>query len=154
MKKNERNKQPIPVDTEAHQRHLRRQLDSLERDNHQSLNDVEGLISVALAAQEQNDEAPRKSRHKTGTSKSGRASVFSTKANLSVLLEDAHLEDYSPDIPTYLTCNAAPSKYPPRHFCSVCGFSSSYKCLRCGMKYCSLACLNTHKETRCMKWTV
>jgi zinc finger HIT domain-containing protein 1 len=55
MKKHERNKAPTTVNVEAHHRHLHRQLDSLERDNHQSLNDVEGLISIALAAQEQND---------------------------------------------------------------------------------------------------
>lgn len=40
-------------DLEAHSRHLKRQLESLERDNHASLNDVEGLISIALAQQEE-----------------------------------------------------------------------------------------------------
>lgn len=40
-------------DPEVHSRHLRRQLESLEKDNHQSLNDVEGLINIALAAQEE-----------------------------------------------------------------------------------------------------
>lgn len=39
-------------DPEAHSRHLKRHLDSLEKDNHQSLNDIEGLISIALSAQE------------------------------------------------------------------------------------------------------
>jgi hypothetical protein len=53
-----------------------------------------------------------------------------------------------PDIPTYLTCNAAPSQYPSRQFCSVCSFQSSYKCSKCGMKYCSVKCLRTHEETR------
>lgn len=36
-------------DIEAQQKHLRRHLESLERDNHQPLDDVEGLVSVALA---------------------------------------------------------------------------------------------------------
>jgi hypothetical protein len=36
-------------DPEAQQKHLRRHLESLERDNHQPLDDVEGLVSVALA---------------------------------------------------------------------------------------------------------
>lgn len=40
-------------DPEVHSRHLRRQLESLEKDNHDSLNDVEGLINIALAAQEE-----------------------------------------------------------------------------------------------------
>jgi zinc finger HIT domain-containing protein 1 len=39
-------------DPETHSRHLKRQLESLEKDNHQSLNDIEGLISIALSAQE------------------------------------------------------------------------------------------------------
>lgn len=40
------------ADPEVHARHLKRQLESLEKDNHQSLNDIEGLISIALSAQE------------------------------------------------------------------------------------------------------
>lgn len=47
-----KSKPAIQHDPEAQQRHLKRQLDSLERDNHESLNDVEGLISLALAQQE------------------------------------------------------------------------------------------------------
>ena len=39
-------------DPEAAQRHLKRLLDSLERDNHNSLNDVEGLINNVLQQQE------------------------------------------------------------------------------------------------------
>ncbi|KAI8062580.1 zinc finger HIT domain-containing protein 1 [Gongronella butleri] len=152
MKKTDRSKSTrVRVDPEAHQRHLKRQLDSLERDNHQSLNDVEGLISIALAAQEQKDDAPapRKAR-----SKLNRSSVYSAKTNLNVLLEDAHLEGLPLDVPTYHSCQADASQYPPRHFCSVCGYTSAYKCLRCGMKYCSVRCLETHRDTRCLKWTV
>ncbi|KAI9470415.1 hypothetical protein BDB00DRAFT_252871 [Zychaea mexicana] len=134
-------------DPEAAQRHLKRQLDSLERDNHDSLNDVEGLINNVLAQQEDDSKAARKKRHK-GT----KANVYAAKTNLNVLLEDARLELLSPNTPSYLTCSAAPSQYPPRHFCSVCGFSSSYKCLRCGMKYCSVRCLGTHQETRFVNW--
>jgi hypothetical protein len=43
-------------DVEAQQKHLRRHLESLERDNHQPLDDVEGLVSVALAHIE--DDSP------------------------------------------------------------------------------------------------
>jgi zinc finger HIT domain-containing protein 1 len=47
---------------------------------------------------------------------------------------------------------AAPPKYPLRlRLCSVCGFQSKYICARCGYRYCSLACDETHKETRCIK---
>ncbi|KAI8147573.1 hypothetical protein BJV82DRAFT_352094 [Fennellomyces sp. T-0311] len=147
LKKSERTRPAnvIRHDPEAAQRHLKRQLDSLERDNHESLNDVEGLINNVLAQQE--DDSRRK-RHK-----GSKTNVYSAKTNFNVLLEDSRLELLSPNSPSYLTCAAEPSKYPPRQFCSVCGFQSTYKCLRCGMKYCSVKCLGTHQETRCLKWT-
>ncbi|CAG8686117.1 14422_t:CDS:2, partial [Acaulospora morrowiae] len=51
------------------------------------------------------------------------------------------------DVPTYLTAAAGPSRYPSRKFCSVCGYLSNYSCKTCGMKYCSVKCLETHEET-------
>ncbi|KAI8364036.1 hypothetical protein EDC96DRAFT_511685 [Choanephora cucurbitarum] len=132
-------------DPEIHSKHLKRQLDSLEKDNHQPLSDVEGLISIALAAQEEETGTTgipsRKSRNRS-------TNVHSAKANLTMLLEEAPVTPYC-----YQTCAVAPSLYPPRKFCSVCGFQSDYTCLRCGMKYCSTRCLSTHRETRCLKWT-
>ncbi|KAI9314388.1 hypothetical protein BX666DRAFT_447697 [Dichotomocladium elegans] len=141
-------KPSILQDPEIQQRHLKRRLESLERDNHQSLNDVEGLISVALAQQE--DEVPSSRKKKLKASK---ANIYSVKTNLNVLIEDARLDSLPPNVPSYLTCAAKPSQYPARHFCTVCGFQSNYKCTRCGMKYCSVSCLGTHLETRCLKWT-
>lgn len=41
-----------------------------------------------------------------------------------------------------------------RHFCCVCGFQAPYTCVTCGMRYCCSSCLRTHKDTRCLKWTV
>ncbi|KAG0748909.1 hypothetical protein G6F57_004873 [Rhizopus arrhizus] len=70
-------------DPEVHSRHLRRQLESLEKDNHDSLNDVEGLINIALAAQEEEGIATRKSRSSRGTN------IYSSKANLNALLEES-----------------------------------------------------------------
>jgi hypothetical protein len=52
----------------------------------------------------------------------------------------------------YFSAMAAPSNFPARVFCSVCGFSSKYNCTRCGMKYCSIRCQATHKDTRCLKF--
>jgi zinc finger HIT domain-containing protein 1 len=40
-------------DPEAHLRHLKRQLESLEKDNHTSISSVEGLVTGALTAQEE-----------------------------------------------------------------------------------------------------
>jgi len=41
-----------------------------------------------------------------------------------------------------------------RHFCCVCGFQAVYTCVTCGMRYCCSSCLKTHRDTRCLKWTV
>ncbi|KAI8877442.1 hypothetical protein K501DRAFT_298237 [Backusella circina FSU 941] len=126
-------------DPEAHTRHLQRQLDSLERDNHQAMDDVEGLINIALAAQE---EGPSR---RTARS----SNIYSSKVNLNTLLEESTLTEHC-----YQSCQVTPSLYPARKFCSVCGFKSDYKCLKCGMKYCSVKCLDIHTSTRCLKWTL
>ena len=54
----------------------------------------------------------------------------------------------------YFTIVSKPSKYPPLKLCSVCGFLSQYTCHICGSLYCSLKCLDIHKDTRCLKFTV
>ncbi|KAI8366862.1 zinc finger HIT domain-containing protein 1-like protein [Blakeslea trispora] len=135
-------------DPEIHSKHLKRQLDSLEKDNHQPLSDVEGLISIALAAQEEDIATTTTTAGASRKSRSRSINAHSTKANLTMLLEEAPVTTYC-----YQTCAVKPSIYPPRKFCSVCGYQSDYICLRCGMKYCSTVCLSTHRETRCLKWT-
>ncbi|CAO3628792.1 unnamed protein product [Mucor fragilis] len=127
-------------DPEAHARHLRRQLESLERDNHTSISSVEGLVTVALTAQEE-EGSTRKSRNRS-------KNIYSTKVTLNALLESSPATAHC-----YQNCQVQPSIYPARKFCSVCGYASEYKCLKCGMKYCSTKCLATHMETRCLKWT-
>jgi len=54
----------------------------------------------------------------------------------------------------YISAQAPPSTRPLRHFCAVCGFNDRlYTCVVCGMKYCSLTCQETHRDTRCLKYT-
>lgn len=54
----------------------------------------------------------------------------------------------------YISAQAPPSTKPQRHFCAVCGFNDRlYTCVVCGMKYCSLTCQETHRDTRCLKYT-
>jgi len=62
-------------------------------------------------------------------------------------------QNYSTHPPNYMSAQAPPSKIPERHFCAVCGFTSNYKCIPCGARYCSVKCLGTHLDTRCLKWT-
>ncbi|KAM7182772.1 hypothetical protein V8F33_014029 [Rhypophila sp. PSN 637] len=77
---------------------------------------------------------------------------------------DPLLVSYVPSFPTddelralftapplsYLEARAAwgeeESRYPPRSFCDVCGYWGRVRCLKCGVRTCALACLNTHKE--------
>jgi len=54
----------------------------------------------------------------------------------------------------YISAQAPPSTKPMRQFCAVCGFNDRlYTCVVCGMKYCSLTCQETHRDTRCLKYT-
>lgn len=55
------------------------------------------------------------------------------------------------DNSAYLSAALGSSAYPPRSFCSICGYWGKYKCGRCGLSNCSQACEVTHKETRCQR---
>jgi zinc finger HIT domain-containing protein 1 len=84
--------------------------------------------------------------------------VFKTRfrKNLQTLLDEelGPNGEKSPYKKNYFTITAKPSKYPSLKLCSVCGFSSQYTCQICGTLYCSLKCLDIHKDTRCLKFTV
>lgn len=51
--------------------------------------------------------------------------------------------------PSYLTAAAPAPSAPVAQLCSVCGYKSKHRCLKCGFRYCSLDCKNTHEDTRC-----
>jgi len=86
---------------------------------------------------------------KNVSDRSARGSARPIIRNLDQVIAE---EDYDSDDVNYKTIAAPPSIYPPRHFCSVCGFFGSYTCPRCGLRFCSLRCQATHKETRCVKF--
>jgi hypothetical protein len=61
---------------------------------------------------------------------------------------------YSGEV-NYHTIAAKPSVIPARQcFCSVCGYIGNYTCTRCGSKFCSIKCNESHKETRCFKFSM
>jgi zinc finger HIT domain-containing protein 1 len=66
-------------------------------------------------------------------------------------LEQLLAEDSAPP-PNYRSAAARPSCRPPRRFCASCGFPAPYTCVRCGTRFCSLACDETHQATRCLKF--
>jgi len=73
---------------------------------------------------------------------------------LNQLLEESGLARQDPAVVSYLTASMGPSQYPHRQFCSVCGWKGTYRCSRCGMRYCDLRCLKTHEDTRFVKVSI
>ncbi|KAF9561956.1 hypothetical protein CPC08DRAFT_817369 [Agrocybe pediades] len=71
------------------------------------------------------------------------------RKNLATLIEESGIATLPANVPTYLTAAAAPSIYPPRMICSVCGYWGRYKCRRCAMAFCDNNCEGVHLETRC-----
>ncbi|XP_043715151.1 SWR1 complex subunit 6 [Telopea speciosissima] len=69
------------------------------------------------------------------------------------LLQEANLESLPLHVPSYLKAAVGPpSSTSRRHFCTVCGFSANYTCVRCGVRFCSGRCQNIHNDTRCLKF--
>ncbi|XP_057430361.1 SWR1 complex subunit 6 [Lotus japonicus] len=69
------------------------------------------------------------------------------------LLHEANLESLPSHVPSYWKAAVGPpSSTSRRHFCTVCGFSANYTCVRCGMRFCSHKCQNVHNDTRCLKF--
>ncbi|RWR92173.1 SWR1 complex subunit 6 [Cinnamomum micranthum f. kanehirae] len=69
------------------------------------------------------------------------------------LLQEANLEALPPHVPSYLRAAVGPpSSSSRRHFCTVCGFTANYTCMRCGMRFCAYRCQVIHNDTRCLKF--
>ncbi|XXG85918.1 hypothetical protein AAC387_Pa11g0914 [Persea americana] len=69
------------------------------------------------------------------------------------LLQEANLEALPPHVPSYLRAAVGPpSSSSRRHFCTVCGFTANYTCMRCGTRFCSYRCQVIHNDTRCLKF--
>lgn len=56
-----------------------------------------------------------------------------------------------------LSYNAARAAPPPawkpqRHFCEICGYWGTIKCMKCGARVCGLDCKGAHDDGRCLKF--
>ncbi|XP_054154351.1 zinc finger HIT domain-containing protein 1-like [Oppia nitens] len=150
------------LDESGRNRRKRNQLDQLERDNFHE--DPHANLAMHKKAPKFEDNPKANS---TGVSSAAKRHQIPRSRMLTInnLIE----EDSKTEEANYISCTApspdaiiANNSEKPlkrvafvakRHFCSVCGFDSNYTCVNCGMRYCCVSCLKTHRDTRCLKWT-
>ncbi|XP_075268083.1 LOW QUALITY PROTEIN: zinc finger HIT domain-containing protein 1 [Opisthocomus hoazin] len=136
------------LDRATRQRRLNRQLEALENDNFGD-DPQAGLPRPGKRLPHFADTAETgKKKKKTR----GDHFKLRFRKNFQALLEEQTL--LAAEGPSYVSACAGPSRLPPRRFCAVCGFPSAYACVACGARYCCARCLGTHRDTRCLKWTV
>ncbi|KAH6758121.1 HIT-type Zinc finger family protein [Perilla frutescens var. hirtella] len=130
-------------------------LEALENDN-------AGLETVQVDDDDEvsfddDDQAYQKKQSKSTKRKTRQAKALENakKAPRTFLelLQEANLESLPPHVPSYSRAAVGPpSSTARRHFCTVCGFSGSYTCVQCGMRFCSIRCQTIHTDTRCLKF--
>ncbi|XP_054710217.1 zinc finger HIT domain-containing protein 1-like [Uloborus diversus] len=135
------------LDEAARKRRIMKQLEALEADNYHD--DPHANLVMHKNAPKFEETLEHKKRKKLKTEPFKQR----FRKNFTALLEEEE-QYFTKDKINYITAKVPPSKYPPRHFCAVCGFSSNYTCVQCGTRYCCIKCLQVHRDTRCLKWTV
>ena len=105
----------------------------------------------------------------SSTAASGPSSVaHPTPLVVDPLADEPLLKSYVPEAPSMevmetlitappLSYNAARATLPatakpPRHFCEICGYWGTIKCLKCGARVCGLECKGAHEDGRCLKF--
>lgn len=59
----------------------------------------------------------------------------------------------APPLSYNATRSAPPPRHKPqRHFCEICGYWGSIKCMKCGARVCGLECKGAHDDGRCLKF--
>lgn len=135
------------LDEAARQRRARKALEALEQDNFHEDPHADLVMSKKLPKFNDSLESGRTRKTKRKGADYYRAKY---RKNFPQLIEED--KQLRPEPPNYCSAVAPPSKFPSRHFCAVCGVFSSYTCTACGTRYCSVKCLGTHQDTRCLKW--
>jgi len=147
------------LDEAARSRRSRHALEQLERDNFHDDPHANLVMHKKLPKFEDNTRHGSSSGLGASNFSQGKRHALPRSRMLSFagLLEE---DSKSPE-PNYASVSAPPPDgqhdgvpfTPRRHMCSVCGLTAPYTCITCGMRYCSVSCVNTHKDTRCLKWT-
>ncbi|RDY04399.1 SWR1 complex subunit 6, partial [Mucuna pruriens] len=126
-------------------------LDALENDN-AGFEIADANNDDDDASLDDEDQVYIQKRHSKGTKRKTRqAKALEARRaprTFLELLHEANLETLSPHVPSYWKAAVGPpSSTSRRHFCTVCGFSANYTCVRCGMRFCSYRCQNVHNDT-------
>lgn len=135
------------LDDASRKRRQRKALEALEQDNFHDDPHADLVMSKKVPKFQDNAEF----RIRKKKLKSAEYYKMRYRKSFAQLLEED--KSSNPDPPNYTSAQVGPSNLPPRKFCAVCGFFSTYTCIPCGARYCSIRCLGTHLDTRCLKWT-
>jgi zinc finger HIT domain-containing protein 1 len=156
------------VDEETRRQVAIDRLATLERDQAASSIDALGAENDIWEPSDVSDnEGKVHKRKSTGPKSRGRSSTLAQpdssqtrgqrrpRKTVEMILMDEPL--YLPHADTYHSVMAPPASklpgiYPALNLCSVCSYQGPYNCVRCGTKYCSLQCMNIHKDTKCLKF--
>ncbi|TVU27500.1 hypothetical protein EJB05_02988, partial [Eragrostis curvula] len=111
-------------------------------------------IPVILMQKKQSKNMKRKTRQGKAMEKRAARSFMDVLHEVNfALLKQANLGSLPPHVPTYLRAAVGPpSTSSRRHYCSVCGNSANYTCVRCGTRFCSCRCQVIRNDTRCLKF--
>jgi len=146
------------LDDASRQRRARKALESLEQDN--NCEDPHGDLVMSKKALSLFQDADLDTSTERRPKRKARTTEYYKqrfRKNLAQLLEEESYhggeDDEGGPEPGYLAAQVPDSVIPPRKLCAVCGFPSPYTCTVCGTRYCTLKCLETHQDTRCLKWT-
>jgi len=124
------------LDSSAQQTRISRHLAELEQDNYHAIQiDIpksESLTPLVRGL----TIAPRKQHKLTPNVRK----LLTTRKTFTNLLDEA---GFAADV--YREAAVKGGRYPSRTFCSVCGYWGKYGCMKCGDRYCSEACAETHR---------
>lgn len=141
------------VDETSRKRRHRKVMEILEADNYHEDPHADLIMSKKVPKFEENLET-RSSARGSSKKKDRTPEYYQSKfrKHIMQMLEEDRNEAEQTGRYSYVDMACGDTDAPYRHFCAVCGFFSQYVCLSCGMRYCGIRCMDTHMDTRCLKW--
>eukprot|EP01040_Poterioochromonas_malhamensis_P001969 gene1969-2105_t len=139
------------IDDETRREIAEQRLNALEQDNYNE-KEIAGYQDDDFS--DDDSTAPKKKKMKKNQDIRSKWATRAVKSLERILLDNGISRD-DPNVmatPNYYSVAAGPSTIPPRRkFCTICGYLGDYSCVRCGSRYCSIKCYESHQETKCLK---